>query len=223
MKRKSSKLAPIAIACVLIASIGGINSSKQDTPETSSPETTGSVSFVATTIAETTEEETPEADTEADPPSEEVTEPSPEETPEETPAETFAEYQMYADGSVNIRSGPGGDQEILGQTGSGDPVTVIGPEENGWLPISYNGQTAYMSSQFLSTSIPEPETQAETVSVQVPAPNDTSEVIVYITDTGSKYHSSGCRYLKKSQHSISLGNAISQGYGPCSVCHPPTR
>ena len=43
---------------------------------------------------------------------------------------------------------------------------------------------------------------------------------VYITDTGDKYHRSGCRYLKKSKHAISLSNAKAQGYTPCSVCKP---
>lgn len=46
------------------------------------------------------------------------------------------------------------------------------------------------------------------------------EAVVYITDTGSKYHKSGCRYLKKSKHSISLSDAKAQGYTPCSVCKP---
>ncbi|MSS63635.1 peptidoglycan-binding domain-containing protein [Velocimicrobium porci] len=46
------------------------------------------------------------------------------------------------------------------------------------------------------------------------------ETTVYITDTGSKYHRSGCRYLRKSKYSISLSNAKAQGYTPCSVCKP---
>ena len=41
---------------------------------------------------------------------------------------------------------------------------------------------------------------------------------VYITNTGSKYHQSGCRYLKKSKISISLSEAKSRGYSACSVC-----
>jgi hypothetical protein len=45
---------------------------------------------------------------------------------------------------------------------------------------------------------------------------------VYITDTGSKYHTGDCRYLRKSKHPISLSDAKAQGYGPCKVCHPPT-
>lgn len=48
------------------------------------------------------------------------------------------------------------------------------------------------------------------------------ETIVYITDTGEKYHRGNCRYLKKSKHAISLADAKAQGYTPCSVCDPPT-
>ena len=45
---------------------------------------------------------------------------------------------------------------------------------------------------------------------------------VYVTRTGSKYHSEGCRYLSRSQIAISLSDALSQGYDACSVCDPPT-
>ena len=41
---------------------------------------------------------------------------------------------------------------------------------------------------------------------------------VYITDTGEKYHRWGCQYLRQSCYSISLQNALSQGYTACSRC-----
>ena len=43
---------------------------------------------------------------------------------------------------------------------------------------------------------------------------------VYITNTGTKYHKSGCRYLSQSKIAISKKDAIAQGYGACSVCKP---
>lgn len=43
---------------------------------------------------------------------------------------------------------------------------------------------------------------------------------VYITDSGSKYHRSGCRYLNKSKYAISRSSAVNQGYERCSVCKP---
>ena len=44
---------------------------------------------------------------------------------------------------------------------------------------------------------------------------------VYVTKTGSKYHLSGCQYLKSSSMEIDLKDAKDRGYGPCSVCRPP--
>lgn len=41
---------------------------------------------------------------------------------------------------------------------------------------------------------------------------------VYITETGSKYHSWGCQYLSKSCYAISMDEALSMGYSPCSRC-----
>lgn len=58
-------------------------------------------------------------------------------------------------------------------------------------------------------------------SASVPAAyssSDDQSETVYITNTGSKYHSAGCRYLKKSQIPISLSEAKRQGYTACSVC-----
>lgn len=43
---------------------------------------------------------------------------------------------------------------------------------------------------------------------------------VYVTRTGSKYHRSGCQYLRRSRIPVSLKEA-KQSYEPCSVCRPP--
>ncbi len=47
------------------------------------------------------------------------------------------------------------------------------------------------------------------------------ETTVYITSSGEKYHSQGCRYLKKSSIPITLEEVQVGEYTPCSVCHPP--
>lgn len=46
-------------------------------------------------------------------------------------------------------------------------------------------------------------------------------MIVYITKTGTKYHSGGCGYLKKSKIEITLAQAKTSGYSACSKCKPP--
>lgn len=44
---------------------------------------------------------------------------------------------------------------------------------------------------------------------------------VYITRTGECYHMGNCGYLRKSKIEITLSDAVSRGYRPCSRCHPP--
>ena len=47
------------------------------------------------------------------------------------------------------------------------------------------------------------------------------EIIVYVTNTGSKYHRDGCQYLRQSKIPMPLSQAAGL-YGPCSRCRPPS-
>lgn len=64
----------------------------------------------------------------------------------------------------------------------------------------------------------------QTSSYQPPASQNTepvqTSVTVYITKTGTKYHTSTCSYLKNSKIAISKDTAVSQGYTACSRCKP---
>jgi len=67
-----------------------------------------------------------------------------------------------------------------------------------------------------------PASSSETVVPVAPTtPKPSSDVTVYITKTGEKYHTGSCRYLSKSKIPITLKDAKARGYGPCSVCKPP--
>lgn len=59
-----------------------------------------------------------------------------------------------------------------------------------------------------------------TISYSLSAYADNGDTVVYITRTGECYHNDGCSYLK-SKIEISLSEAVSAGYRPCSRCHPP--
>lgn len=48
-----------------------------------------------------------------------------------------------------------------------------------------------------------------------------NSVIVYITDTGEKYHLSSCASLWKSSHALTVDEAWNKGYFPCLKCLPP--
>jgi hypothetical protein len=43
---------------------------------------------------------------------------------------------------------------------------------------------------------------------------------VYVTNTGTKYHTSGCHYLSKSKIAMKVDSAITQDYTACSICKP---
>ncbi|MBC8234127.1 thermonuclease family protein [bacterium] len=64
-----------------------------------------------------------------------------------------------------------------------------------------------------------PKEPAEPTTKEQP-PNQGKSDIVYITNTGEKYHRAGCRYLKKSSIPISRSEAIARGYTACKVCKP---
>lgn len=42
--------------------------------------------------------------------------------------------------------------------------------------------------------------------------------VVYVTKNGEKYHQYGCKYLPKTCIPMSLSEAKSEGYSPCSIC-----
>lgn len=42
---------------------------------------------------------------------------------------------------------------------------------------------------------------------------------VYITNTGEKYHKSGCFHLRLSRRKVTLNEALNDGYTPCRHCH----
>jgi len=54
-----------------------------------------------------------------------------------------------------------------------------------------------------------------------PVVADSKDPTVYVTKTGSKYHSAGCRSLAKSAIPMRLSEAARR-YDPCKVCRPPT-
>ena len=62
---------------------------------------------------------------------------------------------VYATGSVNVRSSYSTSSSIVGSLDAGDSVTRTGRGSNGWSRVTYNGQTAYISSEFLTTEKPE--------------------------------------------------------------------
>lgn len=68
---------------------------------------------------------------------------------------------------------------------------------------------------------PSPVRKFATVPVLAVAENEEANQTVYITRTGTRYHRSGCQYLRQSSIPISLKDAVKL-YLPCKRCGPPT-
>lgn len=62
-------------------------------------------------------------------------------------------------------------------------------------------------------------TSSETTTPVTTTAQNTNSAIVYVTNTGKKYHKPNCSYLKKSKIQMNLSEAQSQGYTPCSKCY----
>ncbi len=75
------------------------------------------------------------------------------------------------------------------------------------------------SSTQKTTGSKSPSTPAVSNSNSSVASTTNTSQTVYITNTGTKYHNSGCRSLSKSKIAISLDDAKAKGYEPCKNCH----
>src|SRR5690242_2668206 len=72
-------------------------------------------------------------------------------TGEPTVASAAAEtYTTTA--NLNIRSGPSTSNAIIATVKQGTQLTVVGQAANGWLKVSYQGKTGYVSTQYVKES-----------------------------------------------------------------------
>ncbi|MGE8203777.1 SH3 domain-containing protein [Heyndrickxia sp. NPDC080065] len=86
---------------------------------------------------------------------------------ETTPAETVIKYvDVEAGSSLNMRSSASTSAAIVAKLTKGTEVTVLS-ESNGWSKIKANGKTGYVSSQFLSKSKQNTNTEPKTKYVNI--------------------------------------------------------
>ena len=66
-----------------------------------------------------------------------------------------------------------------------------------------------------STTTTSPETSNSSNNTS----NSENSQMVWVGDSGTKYHNEGCRTLKGNGHQITLQQALAEGREPCKVCH----
>ena len=80
--------------------------------------------------------------------------------------------------------------------------------------------TEAVSTTEKKTEAPETKpTETEAPSTVSEPTQKTSSDICYVTSSGTKYHRAGCSYLKKSKTQMTISEAKSCGYSPCSRCY----
>ena len=137
----------LSLALSLTACGGSNNNAADNNQDTSTPAITEPVDTSNQT--QEVEETTPDT-AETTPVSQQET-PVPEET---GPKFTEVNETVYATTSVNVRASYSADSDKVGSLSSGASVTRTGVGNNGWSRIIYNGNEAYVSSDYLTTSKP---------------------------------------------------------------------
>lgn len=82
--------------------------------------------------------------------------------------------KVYATSQVNIRKSWSTGSAQLGRLEKGDSITRTGIGDNGWSRVTYNGQTAYINSSYLTTTEPKDDDDDENNSVNNEETNDTN-------------------------------------------------
>lgn len=130
-------LVPLLAVVLLIVVIKALMPGKDDAKETTAP-STAQVTTEAPSMPEVTQPQAQEPETE--------------------PTEPAGGVYVITGNGVNVRKEPAKDARILVQLPKGTTVDYVKRYSNDWAVINYDGQEAYVSSQFLERQ--EPETQA---------------------------------------------------------------
>lgn len=111
-------------------------------------------------------------------------------------------------------------QTTTEQTTTQKVTTTAKPKSSTQKTSAATTKVKQTTKKAVATTAKPKTTTKKTTTKAVKTTESSKEIIVYITDTGTKYHSEYCRTLKKSKYPISKDKALSQGYEPCGVCHP---
>lgn len=107
-------------------------------------------------------------------------------TGEPTVASAAAEtYTITA--NLNIRSGPSTSNAIIATVKQGTQLTVIGQAASGWLKVSYQGKTGYVSSEYVKKSASSTtKTYVTTANLNIRSGPSTSSAIVVTVKQGTQ-------------------------------------
>ncbi|MED3879779.1 SH3 domain-containing protein [Priestia megaterium] len=94
--------------------------------------------------------------------------------------------------NLNIRSGPSTANAIVATVKQGTQLTVVGQASSGWLKVSYQGKTGYVSSQYVKKSVSSTtKTYVTTANLNIRSGPSTSNAIVVTVKQGTQLTATG--------------------------------
>ncbi len=126
--------------------------------------------------------------------------------------------------------------QVIIVDGDGNAAATLGVLENGTVGLTIgsapNSETAFLGTQAGRASLQLSGSDGAAIfgagaarsspkegqPLVTPTPASSADPIVYVTKSGTKYHTASCRYAKTGT-SMKLSEAQGR-YGPCSVCEP---
>ena len=119
---------------------------------------------------------------------------------------------MYATSQVNVRDTYSTSGNVLGTLSAGEAIATTGYTDNGWIQVSYNGETAYIDADYLTWDAPEAQS-ASTASaysgyVEGYVLDASTNTILLQTSNGSEYEMYTADAVKNSVDGILVGDWI---------------
>ena len=142
----------------------------------------------------------------------------------------FTGDYLYTTDRLNLREGPGKEYDVLKVIPFGEKVPCKSFSGD-WVETSYSGQNGYVLFSYLSKERINPsqrtyeesrqEIHENSVETIDNGDNYASETWVWISATGSKYHSRpDCGNMDPSRaYEETLSDAIDEGYTRCQNCY----
>ena len=103
-------------------------------------------------------------------------------------------------------------------------IDIWRTDEKGTVIVTCDG--VQISLEHLATTVlpnAPPDSSSSPIIEPPLSSEENQSLIVYITRTGTKYHSNECRYLNNSKIALSLSDLDRNQYVPCLVCNPPEK
>lgn len=99
-------------------------------------------------------------------------------------------------------------------------VEIYRTDEQGTIIATSDGQKVTFNVKASPIKAIAPPAKSTTQSTTVDSTSFRKDVTIYVTNTGSKCHMSGCRSLSRSKIPIKLSE-LKGKYEPCKICNPP--